>query len=124
MSIQPAVEPSTRQGQLPPARISGNIVARRAQKRRALEGSAIFGAQVLIGFGLLAGMYALNAIGGNLLMPSPTSVARQSFIMWTDGTMLAGLGQSLTVIVLGFLLSAMKGMVESEIQRVLQEKLG
>lgn len=86
-------------------------LALKAQKRRKLESGAILGAQILIGLGLLAAMYALNAMGGNLLMPSPTDVARQSLIMWTDGTMLRGLGQSLTVIFLGFLLSASTGIV-------------
>lgn len=83
----------------------------KAQRRRRVESSAILGIQIMIGLGLLAGMYALNAVGGNLLMPSPSAVARQSVILWTDGSMLAGLGQSLTVIVLGFLLSASTGIL-------------
>ncbi|MBF0680665.1 MAG: ABC transporter permease [Devosia sp.] len=83
----------------------------KARRQRSLESGGIFAAQILIGLGLLAGMYALNAVGGNLLMPSPTDVAEESIIMWSDGTMLRGLGQSLTVIVLGFLLSASTGIV-------------
>jgi ABC-type nitrate/sulfonate/bicarbonate transport system permease component len=82
-----------------------------ARRRRGIEGGAVFGAQVLIALALLASMYALNAVGGNLLMPSPTDVFDESVTMWSDGTMLAGLGQSLTVIVLGFLLSASTGIV-------------
>jgi len=82
-----------------------------ARRRRGIESGAVFGAQVLIGLALLASMYALNAVGGNLLMPSPTDVFDESITMWSDGTMLAGLGQSLTVIVLGFLLSASTGIV-------------
>jgi ABC-type nitrate/sulfonate/bicarbonate transport system permease component len=82
-----------------------------ARRRRGIESGAVFGAQFLIGLALLVGMYALNAVGGNLLMPSPTDVFDESVTMWSDGTMLTGLGQSLTVIVLGFLLSASTGIV-------------
>lgn len=81
-----------------------------ARRRRSAESGAVFGAQIFIGLALLAGMYALNAVGGNLLMPSPTDVVEESILMWSDGTMLAGLGQSLTVITLGFLLSASTGI--------------
>lgn len=83
----------------------------KARRQRSLESGGVFAVQILIGLGLLAGMYALNAVGGNLLMPSPTDVAEESILMWSDGTMLAGLGQSLTVITLGFLLSASTGIV-------------
>lgn len=41
-----------------------------------------------------------------------------------DGAIALQPGQVQVAAKLGFLLSAMKGMVESEIQRVLQEKLG
>ncbi|MGE8261583.1 MAG: polyhydroxyalkanoic acid system family protein [Stenotrophomonas sp.] len=41
-----------------------------------------------------------------------------------DGAIALQPGQVQVTAKLGFLLSAMKGMVESEIQRVLQEKLG
>ena len=41
-----------------------------------------------------------------------------------DGAIALQPGQVQVTAQLGFLLSAMKGMVESEIQRVLQEKLG
>lgn len=41
-----------------------------------------------------------------------------------DGAIALEPGQVHVTAKLGFLLSAMKGMVESEIQRVLQEKLG
>jgi NitT/TauT family transport system permease protein len=44
-------------------------------------------------------------------MPSPLAVARQSVIMWSDGTMLLGLGQSLLVLVLGFALAAVTGIL-------------
>lgn len=41
-----------------------------------------------------------------------------------DGAIALQPGQVQVTVKLGFLLSAMKGMVESEIQRVLKEKLG
>lgn len=88
--------------------LSAHVI--RARRQRSLESGAVFGTQILIGLGLLAGMYALNAVGGNLLMPSPTDVVEESIQMWSDGTMLSGLGQSLTVITLGFLLSASTGI--------------
>ena len=81
-----------------------------ARRRRNAESGAVFGAQIVIGFVLLAGMYGLNAVGGNLVMPNPNDIVGESIKMWSDGTMIAGLGQSLTVISLGFLLSATTGI--------------
>lgn len=81
-----------------------------ARRRRSLESGAVLGVQIVIGLLLLAGMYGLNAVGGNLVMPSPTDVWGESVKMWSDGTMLAGLLQSLTVIGLGFVLSASSGI--------------
>ena len=103
--------PGPQSSLLPKRAAKRPVKATRAKTRRRIESGAVLGAQIMIGLGLLAGMYVLNAVGGNLLMPSPSAVARQSFIMWTDGTMLAGLAQSVTVITLGFLLSAATGIV-------------
>lgn len=71
---------------------------------------AVLGWQVLILIALVAGMQLLNATSGNLVMPSPVDVARQSIIMWGDGTMPVALGQSLTVLALGFALSTVTGI--------------
>ena len=82
-----------------------------ARRRQRNTSVAVFGTQVAIALLVLAGMYALNAAGGNLVMPNPSDVLAQSLVMWSDGTMLTALGQSLTVITLGFLLSASTGIV-------------
>ncbi|NGP17304.1 ABC transporter permease [Devosia chinhatensis] len=79
-------------------------------RRRRLENGAVFGVQIILALLLLAGMYALNAVGGNLVMPNPNDIVAESVLMWSDGTMLKGLGESLTVISLGFLLSASTGI--------------
>jgi NitT/TauT family transport system permease protein len=55
-------------------------------------------------------MYALNAAAGNLTMPRPDDVLDESIKMWSDGTMLRGLWESLSVIGLGALLSATTGI--------------
>jgi len=81
-----------------------------APRRRHQESGYILGAQVLIVLLLIAGMYALNAVAGKLTMPRPDAVLEQSIRMWSDGTMLRGLGESLTVVGLGFLLSAASGI--------------
>jgi NitT/TauT family transport system permease protein len=82
--------------------------ARRADRRR--EGRLVFLAQVLIVLLLIAGMYLLNAVAGKLTMPRPDAVLQQSIKMWSDGTMLKGLLESLTVLGLGFVLSAVTGI--------------
>ena len=81
-----------------------------APRRRRQQSGYILGAQVLIVLLLIAGMYALNAVAGKLTMPRPDAVMEQSIRMWSDGTMLRGLGESLTVVGLGFLLSAASGI--------------
>ncbi|MBK8085259.1 MAG: ABC transporter permease [Devosia sp.] len=81
-----------------------------AAARRQREGGYIVGVQVLLVLVLVAGMYALNAVAGKLTMPRPDAVLDQSIRMWSDGTMLKGLGESLTVVGLGFLLSATSGI--------------
>ena len=59
---------------------------------------------------VIAGMYALNAVAGKLTMPRPDAVLQQSIKMWSDGTMLKALLESLTVLGLGFLLSVVTGI--------------
>ncbi len=99
----------------PTARVSaaaGNTrAAARARRRRSRESSLVAGLQVAVLLLLLAGMYLLNAAAGNLTMPSPFAVAEESWVMWTDGTMLEALGESVAVIGLGFLLSATTGVI-------------
>ena len=70
----------------------------------------MLGLQVLVALLLVAGMYLLNFTAGNLTMPRPDAVFVQSVRMWSDGTMLKGLWESLTVLSLGFLLSAVTGI--------------
>jgi ABC-type nitrate/sulfonate/bicarbonate transport system permease component len=93
-----------------PSATTNQTALSHARRRRSIERSAVFGAQILIGLLLLAGMYALNAVGGNLIMPNPNDILGESVKMWSDGTMLTGLGESLTVITLGFTLSASTGI--------------
>lgn len=85
------------------------IASERAQRRRRGHGY-VLGAQIAIALLLLAGMYALNATAGKLTMPRPDAVLEQSIRMWSDGTMMRALGESLTVLGLGFLLSATTGI--------------
>jgi NitT/TauT family transport system permease protein len=49
-------------------------------------------------------------VAGKLTMPRPDAVLQQSIKMWSDGTMLKGLLESLTVLGLGFVLSAVTGI--------------
>ncbi|WP_082092559.1 ABC transporter permease [Devosia epidermidihirudinis] len=91
---------------LPPAQLAG-----RARKRRRIERGVVLGSQITIALLVVAGMFALNAAAGKLIMPKPTDVLNQSIKMWADGTMIKALGQSVTVIGLGFLLSASTGIL-------------
>ena len=104
--IEPSVSVSTARQITSAAQLS-----ERSRRRRRLDRGFVLGTQVVLALLVLAGMYALNATGGNLVMPSPTDVLDESIKMWSDGTMLRGLGESLTVICLGFLLSAVTGLV-------------
>lgn len=81
-----------------------------AQARRRREGTVVFVAQVLIVLAVVAGMYALNAAAGKLTMPRPDAVLQQFIRMWSDGTMLKALLESLTVLGLGFALSVITGI--------------
>jgi ABC-type nitrate/sulfonate/bicarbonate transport system permease component len=82
----------------------------RARARQRSEGGLVLLAQVLIVLLIIAGMYALNAVAGKLTMPRPDAVLQQSIKMWSDGTMLKALLESLTVLGLGFLLSVVTGI--------------
>jgi len=82
-----------------------------AVARRRRERQVRLGWQVAALVALVAGMYALNAAAGKLVMPSPNDVVLASIKMWGDGSMLTGLGQTLTVLVLGFVISAVTGII-------------
>lgn len=94
-----------------PERMSAGALAARAQKKRRRSGNVVLATQVALVVLLIAGMFALNASAGKLIMPKPTDVLDQSIKMWSDGTMWKGLRESLTVIGLGFLLSASTGIL-------------
>ena len=83
----------------------------RGRKRRRRESGLVLGTQILIAIALVAGMYALNATSGKLIMPRPDDVLAQSIRLWSDGTMLKALGESLTVLLLGYLISAVTGIL-------------
>ncbi|WP_085786344.1 ABC transporter permease [Ketogulonicigenium robustum] len=86
-------------------------IATKAKAARARRRSAIIAWQVAIAILIVAAMYALNATQGNLTMPRPDAVLRQLVTMIGDGTIPKALGQSLTVLVAGFALSALTGIV-------------
>ena len=85
-------------------------LATRARNRRRRQQGFVLGAQIAIAILLLAGMYLLNATSGNLTMPRPDDVLDESIKMWSDGTMLRALGETMTVLSLGFVLSATTGI--------------
>jgi NitT/TauT family transport system permease protein len=90
--------------------LSVAVLGERAQQRRRRERAVVLATQIGIGVALLVGMYVLNAVAGNLTMPSPFDVLDESIKMWSDGTILRALGESLTVLGLGFLLAATTGI--------------
>ena len=87
------------------------VLAELARKRRRRQQGFVLGAQIAIAILLLAGMYLLNATSGNLTMPRPDDVLDESIKMWSDGTMIRALGETMTVLTLGFILSATTGIV-------------
>lgn len=91
--------------------VSAAELEKSGRTRRRRENGLVLGAQILIGLALIAGMYLLNATSGKLFMPRPDDVLAQSIKLWSDGTMIRALGESLTVLVLGFLLSAVTGIL-------------
>jgi NitT/TauT family transport system permease protein len=44
-------------------------------------------------------------------MPKPSDIVVESWKMWTDGSMLRGLGETMTVLCLGFTLAAVTGIL-------------
>lgn len=82
----------------------------KAAARRRHRGGTVLALQVALILLLIAGMQALNLSAGKLIMPSPGAVLRQSVEMWGDGTILKALGQSMTVLGLGFALAATTGV--------------
>lgn len=83
-----------------------------ARRRPAAPGpAAILALQAAVVIAIIVGMFALNAAAGKLVMPKPTEVLDQSIKLWSDGTMLKALGESVTVIALGFLFSAVSGIL-------------
>lgn len=98
-------------GSTAPATRSVEQLQAEGARRRRRQDTLVLGAQILIGLGLLAGMYLLNATAGKLFMPRPDDVLAQSIRLWSDGTMLRALGESLTVLVFGFLISALSGIL-------------
>ena len=82
-----------------------------ARRQRSRMRSGVWAVQILLAILLLIGMHLLNATAGSLTMPSPGAVLRQSIEMWSDGTILRALGESLTVLGLGFLLASTTGIL-------------
>ncbi len=105
MDSQLPAEPA-KAAPLPPGSAALSVAAR----RRQMSGR-VWAAQICLILAFIVGMHVLNTTSGNLIMPSPQAVARQSVIMWTDGTMLLGLGQSLLILGLGFGLAALTGVL-------------
>jgi NitT/TauT family transport system permease protein len=91
--------------------VSAAELEAKGRKRRRRDDGLVLGAQILIALALIAGMYLLNAISGKLFMPRPDDVLAQSIKLWSDGTMIRALGESLTVLVFGFVLSAVTGIL-------------
>jgi len=85
-------------------------MADKARRRRARERTRVRLLRVGLILLIVGGMYLLNVTFGNLTMPSPVDVFDESWKMWADGTMLRGLSETLTVLGLGFLLSAVTGV--------------
>ena len=85
--------------------------ALRLRRKRILSKGQVWVAQVLIVMAMLGGMQVLNMVAGNLVMPAPGGVLQQSVLMWSDGTIPRALGESLTVLLLGFFLAASTGIL-------------
>lgn len=94
-----------------PGLVSVAELEARGRRRRRREDGLVLGAQILIALLLIAGMYALNATSGKLIMPRPDDVLAQSIRLWGDGTMIRALGESLTVLSIGFVISAVTGIL-------------
>lgn len=79
------------------------------ERRRSRRIATMWQVGILVA--LIAGMKILNFTSGNLVMPSPEAVFWQSVEMWSDGTIPRALGESLTVLGLGFILASTSGIM-------------
>ena len=82
----------------------------RAAKARTRKRVLLWSSWIGITLLLLVSMEVLNAVAGKLVMPSPVDVVREGVGMTLDGTIPRALGQSLTVLMLGYLLAAVTGI--------------
>lgn len=82
-----------------------------AERARARARGAVWASWAALIVLTLVGMQILNATQGNLVMPRPAAVAEEFVALWSDSTMLKALGQSLTVLGLGFVLAASTGII-------------
>jgi ABC-type nitrate/sulfonate/bicarbonate transport system permease component len=98
-------------GRVPQGRTRDGTAAETARAARSRSRRVALLWQVGILLALIAGMKILNTTSGNLVMPSPEDVFRQSVVMWADGTIPRALGESLTVLGLGFVLAATSGIL-------------
>lgn len=110
-SAKPSLTPAEAAPAARPHLIAAAALEAQGARRRRHKDTLVLGAQILIGLAILAGMYLLNAVSGKLIMPRPDDVLAQSIRLWSDGTMLRALGESLTVLVLGYLISAVSGIL-------------
>lgn len=94
-----------------PRRASAGTAVLRARKLRGRERNLVIFLQVLVLVLLIVGMHVLNAVAGNLTMPKPADVWDESIRMWSNGQMLRGLRESITVLVFGFLSAAVTGIL-------------
>ncbi|MGA1180443.1 MAG: ABC transporter permease [Marivivens sp.] len=83
--------------------------AARLQRSRSRRIAILWRVAILLA--LIVGMKILNTTSGNLVMPSPEAVFRQSVEMWSDGTIPRALAESLLVLGLGFVLAATTGIL-------------
>jgi ABC-type nitrate/sulfonate/bicarbonate transport system permease component len=81
-----------------------------SHQNRTRQRRSVWAVQGLILLALILGMQILNAVAGNLVMPSPLAVLRQEIEMWSDGTLLSALWESLAVLGAGFGLAATSGV--------------
>ena len=86
-------------------------IATRAQKRRSRDSALVSALQVGVVILVVAGAYWLNAAAGKLIMPSPSDILTQFLRMWGNGAMLKALGESLSVLLTGFALAAVTGVL-------------
>ena len=81
-----------------------------SNQNRTRQRRRIWVVQGLIVLCVILGMQILNALAGNLVMPTPLSVLWQGIDMWADGTMGKALWESLAILGAGFGLAATSGV--------------